>query len=125
MLGWLPADVSTFGPNIDSILKLIIYVVGTAFILAEGTLLAFVILYRRREGRRAAFVRGESLRELAWVLIPVLVVILLDVAIDVSAKPVWGLVKECRSPLCLERCCYFTACASCWEGPRLPRRSGL
>ena len=66
ILGWLPADVSTFGPNIDSMLKLIIYVVGTAFVLAEGALLAFVILYRRREGGRAAFVPGESLRELAW-----------------------------------------------------------
>ena len=55
ILGWLPADVSTFGPNIDSMLKLIIYVVGTACVLAEGTLLAFVILYRRREGGRAFF----------------------------------------------------------------------
>ena len=42
--------------------------------------------------------RGESLRELAWVLIPVVVVILLDVAIDVSAKPVWDLVKEQSPP---------------------------
>ena len=96
--GWLPEDVSTFGPNIDSILKLIIYIVSIAFILAEGTLLAFVILYRRRKGRRAAFVRGESLRELAWVLIPVVIVIFLDVAIDVSAKPVWDLVKEQSPP---------------------------
>jgi hypothetical protein len=55
ILGWLPADVSTFGPNIDSMLKLIIYVVGTAFVLAESALLAFVILYRRREGGRAFF----------------------------------------------------------------------
>jgi heme/copper-type cytochrome/quinol oxidase subunit 2 len=84
ILGWLPADVSTFGPNIDSTLKLIVYIVGTAFILAEGTLLAFVILYRRRAGGRASFVRGESLRELAWVLIPVLVVTLLDVAMRSS-----------------------------------------
>ena len=74
IMGWLPQDVSTFGPSIDAILKLIIYVVGTAFVLAEGTLLAFVILYRRRKGGRAAFVRGESLRQLAWVLIPVVIV---------------------------------------------------
>jgi cytochrome c oxidase subunit 2 len=94
MLGWLPADVSTFGPNIDSILELIIYVVGSFFILAEGILLVFIIVYRRREGGRAAFVRGESLRELAWVLIPVLIVTLFDVAIDVGAAPVWDLVKE-------------------------------
>jgi len=98
ILGWLPADVSTFGPNIDSMIRMIFYVVGTAFILAEGTILAFVILYRRREGGRAAFVRGDSLRELAWVLIPVVIVIFLDVAIDVRAKPIWDLVKEQSPP---------------------------
>ena len=98
ILGWLPQDVSTFGPSIDSVLKLIIYIVGTAFVLAEGTLLAFVILYRRREGGRAAFVPGDSLRELAWVLIPVVIVIFLDVAIDVRARPIWDLVKEQSPP---------------------------
>jgi len=94
ILNWLPQDISTFGPSIDSVLTLIIYVVGTAFVLAEGTLLAFVILYRRRKGGRAAFVPGNSLRELAWVLIPVVIVIFLDVAIDVRARPIWELVKE-------------------------------
>ena len=98
ILSWLPQDVSTFGPSIDSVLKLIIYIVGTAFVLAEGTLLAFVILYRRREGGRAAFVPGDSLRELAWVLIPVVIVIFLDVAIDVRARPIWDLVKEQSPP---------------------------
>ena len=93
ILGWLPADVSTFGPNIDAVIRLIFYVVGTAFILAEGTLLVFVIVYRRREGGRAAFVRGDSLRQFAWVLVPVIIVIFFDVAIDARAKPVWDLVK--------------------------------
>ena len=98
MLGWLPADVSTFGSSIDSMLKLIFYVVGTAFILTEGILLAFVILYRRRKGGRASFVRGESMRELVWVLIPVVIVAFLDVAIDVRAKPIWDLVKKESPP---------------------------
>jgi cytochrome c oxidase subunit II len=98
ILGWLPEDVSTFGPDIDSMIRLIFYVVGFFFILAEGALLAFVILYRRREGGRAAFVRGDSLRELAWVLIPVVIVVFLDVAIDVRAKPIWDLVKEQSPP---------------------------
>jgi len=79
-------------------LKLIIYVVGTIFVLVEGTLLAFVILYRRRKGERAAFVRGDSLRQLSWVLIPVVIVAFLDVAIDVMAKPVWELIKEQSPP---------------------------
>jgi cytochrome c oxidase subunit II len=93
ILGWLPKDISTFGPDIDSVISLIFYVVGAFFILAEAMLLAFVILYRRREGGRASFIQGESLRELAWVLVPVIIVIGFDVAIDVSAKPVWERVK--------------------------------
>src|SRR5580698_6129559 len=97
ILGWLPQDVSTFGPSIDALLKLIIYVVGTAFVLTEGILLAFIILYRSRAGARATFVRGETPRQLGWVLIPVVVVAFLDVAIDVRAKPIWELVKE-QSP---------------------------
>jgi len=101
ILGWLPQDISTFGPSIDSVLKLVIYVVGTAFVLAEGTLLAFVILYRRRKGGRAAYVPAESMRQMAWVLIPVVIVIFLDVAIDVRAKPIWELVKEQNPPAAL------------------------
>jgi cytochrome c oxidase subunit 2 len=97
IMGWLPQDVSTFGPSIDAILKLILCVVGIAFLLTEGTLLAFVILYRRREGVRAHFIRGESLPQMAWVLIPVVIVGFLDIAIDVGARPIWNLVKE-QSP---------------------------
>ena len=86
ILGWLPQDVSTFGPSIDAILMLIVYVVGTAFLLTEGTLLAFVILYRRRKGGARIFVRGDSLPQMAWVLIPVMIVGFLDVAIDVKRQ---------------------------------------
>ena len=82
-------------------LKLTIYIVGTAFILTEGTLLVFLLLYRRRKGGRAAFVPGESLRQMAWVLIPVVIVSVLDVAIDVRARPIWKLVKEQNPPAAL------------------------
>lgn len=94
ILSWLPQDISTFGPSIDSVLKLVIYVVGTAFVLAEGALFLFIILYRRRKGARAAYIPGESPRQMAWVLVPVLVVAILDFTIDARAKPVWELVKE-------------------------------
>jgi cytochrome c oxidase subunit 2 len=33
---------------------------------------------------------------MAWVLIPVVIVGFLDIAIDVSARPIWNLVKEQR-----------------------------
>ena len=42
--------------------------------------------------------RGESLRKLAWVLIPVVIVAFLDAAIDLRAKAIWDLVKEQSPP---------------------------
>jgi cytochrome c oxidase subunit II len=102
ILGWLPQDVSTFGPGIDAMLTLIIHVVGIAFLLTEGTLLAFLVLYRRRsDDARAHFVSGESLPQMSWVLIPVVVIAVLDVAIDVRAKPLWDLIKEQSPPAAL------------------------
>jgi len=101
ILGWLPNDVSTFGPDIDSVIRLIFYVVGVFFVLAEGALFSFIIFYRRRRGGRAAYIRGETPRELAWVLVPVIVVIGFDVAIDSSAKSVWDRVKMESPPAAL------------------------
>jgi cytochrome c oxidase subunit 2 len=102
ILGWLPQDISTFGPSIDAMLRLIIHVVGIAFLLTEGTLLAFLVLYRRRsDDARAHFVSGESLPQMSWVLIPVIVIAVLDVAIDVRAKPIWDLIKEQSPPAAL------------------------
>jgi len=94
ILGWLPQDVSTFGPGIDWMLRYIFYVVGTFFVLAEGAIVLFLILSRRKEGGRADYINGESWRQLAWILIPVLIVIGFDVAIDAQARPIWDLVKE-------------------------------
>lgn len=101
LLGWLPEDISTFGPHIDSMLRLIFSIVGTFFILAEGTLLAFIIAYRRRRGGRASFVDGESLPQLLWVLIPVVIVVFFDVYLDTRAKPIWDEVKMNRPPAAL------------------------
>ena len=40
------------------------------FIAAEGLLLYFIIRYRRRKNTPAAYVRGASLRQLSWILVP-------------------------------------------------------
>ncbi len=93
MLSWLPQDVSTFGGEIDSVFKLILYIVGFWFVLAEGALLYFAIRYRRRAGQPAFFIRGDRARQLAWILAPAVVVLGLDLGIDAVGGHAWDLVK--------------------------------
>ena len=94
MLSWLPQSVSTFGGDIDSIFALIYYTVGAWFILTYVVIIVFLIRYRRRPGRRAVYVHGNSLAQSAWVLVPGLIVLLLDISIDIHGEKVWEKVKQ-------------------------------
>ncbi|MFQ5882899.1 MAG: cytochrome c oxidase subunit II [Candidatus Methylomirabilales bacterium] len=93
MLSWLPENVSTYGGEIDSILYLIYYVTGAWFFLTLGVIIVFLIRYRRREGRRATYVHGNSLVQSAWILVPGLIVLVLDLWIDFHGARVWETVK--------------------------------
>ena len=95
---WLPENVSTYGGDIDSIIRTIWYLTVAWFFITIGTLAVFLVLYRRRDGRRASYVKGERLREAAWVLVPVVVVIVLDLWLDLLGAPVWAKVKIERPP---------------------------
>jgi cytochrome c oxidase subunit 2 len=94
MLSWFPENVSTFGGDVDSVFSLIYYVVGFWFLLTEAVLLYFVIRYRRRAGRAATYSRGDRGSEMAWVLIPAAIVLVLDLGIDVTGGAVWARIKE-------------------------------
>lgn len=90
---WLPENVSTFGAGVDSVIAIIWYNTVVWFFLTFGTLAVFLVLYRRRPGRRASYVRGERLREALWILVPVAVVLVLDLWLDFRGSPVWAKVK--------------------------------
>jgi cytochrome c oxidase subunit 2 len=92
-LRWLPKNVSTYGAEIDAMIALIYYVTLAWFFLTLGTFVAFLLLYRRRDGRRAAYIGGNRLREAAWILVPLLIVVALDLWIDFRGAPVWAKVK--------------------------------
>jgi cytochrome c oxidase subunit II len=111
--GWLPQNVSTFGGDIDWMFRLILYVVGFWFVLVEGVFLYFVLRYRRKPGQRAFFNRGDSRRELAWVLVPALVILGLDLGIDVAGSAVWDKVKGTPPPAALQ--IHVTAKQFNWE----------
>ena len=98
MLSWLPENVSTYGKDIDSILYLIYYITGAWFFLTLGTIVLFLFLYRRREGRGATYVHGNSLAQSAWILVPGLIVVVLDLWIDFHGARVWEAVKGHMPP---------------------------
>lgn len=91
---WLPEDISTFGHGIDHVLKVIYYIVGAWFLAVQGVLFYFIFRYRRKEGRKATYQAGLSWKALYWVLIPAVVILGLDLAIDAIQAPVWRQIKE-------------------------------
>ena len=93
MLRWLPENVSTYGGDIDGILSLIYGLTLFWFFLMIGLIVVFVLVFRRREGRRAAYLRGERFAEAVWIFVPVAIVLALDLWIDLSGATAWGKVK--------------------------------
>jgi cytochrome c oxidase subunit 2 len=93
MMGWLPQAASSFAPDLDRLLLTITIIVGAWFLVAEAILLGFAIRYRRRPGRRAAYLPAHGLRHLAFVLVPCAVILGFDLVIDALAAPVWEKVK--------------------------------
>ncbi|HUP20992.1 MAG TPA: cytochrome c oxidase subunit II [Gemmatimonadota bacterium] len=72
---FLSEPVSTFGARIDSIYYVILWITGAVFVLTEGLLVYFVIKYRHREGRRAHYSHGNAKLEVAWTVIPFVIVL--------------------------------------------------
>lgn len=92
-LSWLPENASSYGGDIDGMIALIYWWALAWLVLMMAVFGYFIIRYRRRPGRAAAYIRGESLREVSWLLVPVMVVVVLDFYIDARGAPVWAHVK--------------------------------
>jgi cytochrome c oxidase subunit 2 len=92
--GWFPQGISTYADDLDGVFYLIFWVVGFWFVAAELAIVLLAWRYRKRPGRRAAYVRGDRWRELAWVLVPAAVVLVLDLGIDAAGARVWDEVRR-------------------------------
>lgn len=97
-LQWLPTAVSTYGPDIDGIIWFITITFGGLFLVAEALLVWFVIRYRQRPDVGATYETGTTPRALAWILIPALIVLVIDIGIDVLQTPVWDHIKIALPP---------------------------
>jgi cytochrome c oxidase subunit 2 len=94
VLSWLPENVSTFGGEVDFLFYLIYYITGAVFILVTVTLLAFLVLYRRREGRRAIYSHGNTTLEIIWTTIPAIILLVLSLMSQSS----WARIKGHAPP---------------------------
>jgi cytochrome c oxidase subunit 2 len=86
---WLPENVSTFGQEIDYLFYLIYYITGISFLLVTAALLAFIIMYRRREGRRATYIHGHTTLEIVWTVVPAIILVVLSI----MSQATWGQIK--------------------------------
>ncbi len=89
MLRWLPENVSTYGAEIDSMFYLIYYITGAVFVLVTVLLVAFLIMYRYQEGRRATYSHGNTALEITWTVVPTIILILLAF----MSKEKWERIK--------------------------------
>ena len=91
---WLPESVTTTAPAIDRLFYLVLGITGAIFVLVQGTLLVFLVRYRRREGRRAGYIHGNHLVEIIWTVIPAGILIFLAT----YSQRVWSQVRGSPPP---------------------------
>jgi cytochrome c oxidase subunit 2 len=87
--GWgqwsLPPNHSVHGGAIDALFWTIFWITMIAWILVTVVMIAFLILYRGREGRRARFIHGNTKLEMAWTIAPAIILAVLAIC----SKFVW------------------------------------
>jgi len=86
---WLPENVSSYGRDIDWLFHLIYAITGVTFILVTVALLAFVVIYRDRPGRRARYTHGNTTLEIVWTVVPALILVVLTFL----SVPAWSKIK--------------------------------
>ncbi len=94
MLGWLPQNVSTYGADIDWLFWLIQLITGVIFLGVIVAMLAFLVKYRRREGRRATYTHGNTALEVTWTIVPAIILIVLFML----SQSIWWSIKGTRPP---------------------------
>ena len=86
---WLPENVSTYGRDIDWLFHLIYYITGITAILVFVAMLAFLVMYRDRPGRRARYTHGNTTLEIVWTVVPSLILVILTFL----SAPAWSRIK--------------------------------
>jgi cytochrome c oxidase subunit 2 len=91
---WLPENVSTYGRDIDRLFHIIYWITGVTFVLVAIAMVAFLIAYRDRPGRRARYTHGSAPLEIVWTVVPAIILVILTVL----SVPAWSRIKMALPP---------------------------
>ena len=87
---WLPSMHSEHGGGMDTLFVWIFWITMIALVLVQVTLVWFLVIYRHRaDKRKAHFVHGNTRLEMAWTLLPAVILAVLALA----SKQVWGVYR--------------------------------
>jgi cytochrome c oxidase subunit 2 len=91
---WLPENVSSFGGEIDWLFHLIYAITAITGLLVFAALIAFLVMYRDRPGRRARYTHGNTTLENVWTVVPSLILVVLTFL----SVPAWSKIKMSQPP---------------------------
>jgi cytochrome c oxidase subunit 2 len=91
---WLPENVSTFGAEIDWLFHVIYAITAITGLLVFVALIAFLVMYRDRPGRRARYTHGNTTLEIVWTVVPALILVVLTFL----SVPAWSRIKMSQPP---------------------------
>jgi cytochrome c oxidase subunit 2 len=77
---WFPPNVSTYGPDIDYLFNLILWMVGITFVGTEVLLAWFVFNYSKQRGDKGSFTHGNHKLEMIWTAIPAVLLLFIAFA---------------------------------------------
>ena len=87
---WLPENVATTGAETDLLFYVILIMTMVVGIAVFACLIWFLIRYRHKPGRQAVFIHGNNRLELAWTLIPT-IILALTAALS---QNIWAQIKN-------------------------------
>ena len=87
MLTWLPPSISTYGGQLDHLFHLMYYTLAAWLIAVEALLAFFLVRFHKSRQAKPVYVRGDTPAQAAWVLVPVLVVLMLDLGDRPRGRP--------------------------------------
>ena len=77
---WLPPNVASFGWEIDYLFYVILAFTGFFFVLTEAILVWAMYRYAYRPGQKAVYVEGNHRLEIAWTVVPALILLFIAFA---------------------------------------------
>jgi cytochrome c oxidase subunit 2 len=91
---WLPRAVSTYAPRIDFLFTLIFWIVAAVWVLVTLIMIVFLLRYRSRPGRKAAYIEGNPWLEAVWTLVTAAILI----GLALLSRSSWAAIKEGGPP---------------------------